>query len=106
MVDDQPTSETYYQAFRVPDEREPVQIPAVLHPTLKELYVLWSDISTCFPKATRVQFKNIYVPMLKDARLHKAKPHGIRYHPEIVLDIIYGEQGSKKINKHKSNSAR
>ncbi|KAF8943943.1 hypothetical protein BGZ47_004869 [Haplosporangium gracile] len=103
MVDDQPASDTFYQTFRVPDEREPVQIPVALHPTLKELYVLWSDIVDCFPRATRVQFKDIYVPKLKDARLYRAKPHGIRYHPEIVLDIIYGERSFKKTNKHRNN---
>jgi hypothetical protein len=71
MVDDQRASETYFQAFRVPDEKEPVQIPVVIHPTLNQLYVLWSDISDCFPKATRVQFKDVYVPKLKDARLYR-----------------------------------
>ncbi|KAF9121932.1 hypothetical protein BGW39_010152 [Mortierella sp. 14UC] len=93
--------ETYFQAFRAPDEQESILIPVVRHPTLKELYVLWSDITTCFPRATRVQYSNIFVPMLRDARLYRVKPHGIRYHPDIVLDVIYGEWVPRKTNKHK-----
>ncbi|KAG0288727.1 hypothetical protein BGZ96_007527 [Linnemannia gamsii] len=103
MVVDQHASETYFQTFRAPDEKEPVQIPVVIHPTLNQLYVLWSDISDCFPKATRVQFKDIYVPKLKDTRLYRAKPHGIRYHPGIVLDVVYGERASKKPIKSRSS---
>lgn len=71
MVDNLLTSETFFQTFRVPDEREPIRIPVVIHPTLNELYVLWSDITDCFPRATRIQFKDIYVPKLRDARLYR-----------------------------------
>ncbi|KAF9546854.1 hypothetical protein EC957_009306 [Mortierella hygrophila] len=98
MVDDQLTSDTFFQTFRVPDEREPIQIPVVIHPTLNELYVLWSDITDCFPRATRIQFKDVYVPKLRDARLYRVRPHGIRFHPGMVLDIIYGKRPVSRKN--------
>ncbi|KAG0261623.1 hypothetical protein BGZ95_004192 [Linnemannia exigua] len=101
MVEDQSTFETYFQAFRAPGEQEPILIPVVRHPILNELYVLWCDITTCFPRATRVQYTNIFVPMLKDDRLYRAKPHGIRHHPDIVLDVIYGDWVSSKVIKQK-----
>lgn len=71
MVDDLFISEPFFQSFRVPDEKEPIQIPVVLHPTLNVLYILWSDITDCFPKAARIQFKDFYVPKLRDARLYR-----------------------------------
>jgi hypothetical protein len=71
MVDDLLVSETFFQTFRVPDEKEPVRIPVVIHPTLNELYILWSDITDCFPKAARIQFQDIYIPKLRDASLYR-----------------------------------
>jgi hypothetical protein len=61
----------HFQAFRAPGEKGLIQIPVVLHPTLNELYVIWSDISDCFPEATRIQFQNVFVPKLRDPRLYR-----------------------------------
>ncbi|KAG0375512.1 hypothetical protein BGX24_008991 [Mortierella sp. AD032] len=83
---------THFQAFRAPDEKHLIQILVTLHPTLKELYVIWSDISDCFPEATRIQFQDVFVPKLRDSWLYRVKPHGIKYHPEIVLDVVYGKK--------------
>ncbi|KAF9925046.1 hypothetical protein FBU30_005125 [Linnemannia zychae] len=90
---------THFQAFHAPGEKEPILIPAVLHPTLNELYVIWSDIADCFPRMTRIQYSNMFVPKMRDERLYKVKPFGIRYHPGIVLRIVYGEQPPKRISK-------
>ncbi|KAK3838060.1 MAG: hypothetical protein J3R72DRAFT_193918 [Linnemannia gamsii] len=95
-------TDTFYQAFRSPDEVEPIQIPTVRHPTQGDLYVLWCDISTCFPEATRIQYENSFVPMMRDDRLYRVKPHGIQYHPGVVLDVIYGKRFSPK-KKNRSN---
>ncbi|KAG0378809.1 hypothetical protein BGX24_002713 [Mortierella sp. AD032] len=94
MVEDRSAFETYFQAFRAPGEQEPILIPVVRHPILNELYVLWCDITTCFPRATRVQYTNVFVPLLKDDRLY-------RHHPGIVLDVIYGDWAPKKVIKQK-----
>ncbi|KAG9061760.1 hypothetical protein KI688_006911 [Linnemannia hyalina] len=87
-------TDAHFQAFRAPDEKELILIPVSLHPTLNELYVIWSDIANCFPETRRIQFRNVYVPLLRDTRLYRVKPHGIKYHPGIVLDIVYGKRPS------------
>ncbi|KAF9082265.1 hypothetical protein BGX23_012636 [Mortierella sp. AD031] len=67
-----------------------VRIPAVRHPVQGDLYIIWSDIRHCFPGVARIQFDNIYVPMLRDEKtLYRIRPHGIRYHADIVLDVVY-----------------
>ncbi|KAF9339989.1 hypothetical protein BGZ91_003970 [Linnemannia elongata] len=72
-----------------------VHIPAVRHPIHGHLYIIWSDIRHCFPGVARIQFDNIYVPMLRDDKtLLRVKPHGIRYHAGIVLDVIYDDMMS------------
>ncbi|KAF9122549.1 hypothetical protein BGW39_009657 [Mortierella sp. 14UC] len=98
--------ETHFQAFHAPCEKRLIQIPVVLHPTLNELYVIWSDISDCFPAATRIQFQNVFIPKLRDARLYRVKPHGIKYHPGIVLDVIYGKKPSSPKRKNRSNGSQ
>ncbi|KAG0273122.1 hypothetical protein BGZ95_011053 [Linnemannia exigua] len=98
-------TDTFYQAFRSPDEIEPIQIPTVRHPTQGDLYVLWCDISTCFPEATRIQYENSFVPMMRDDRLYRVRPHGIQYHPGVVLDVIYGKKFSPKKNRSNGNGS-
>lgn len=55
-----------FQAFRSRDSSGLVHIPAVRHPIHGNFYIIWSDIRHCFPGVTRIQFDNIYVPMLRD----------------------------------------
>ncbi|KAF9154487.1 hypothetical protein BG015_000774 [Linnemannia schmuckeri] len=100
------TPDTYFQSFRSERDKGIILIPVVQHPTLGELYVIWTDITDCFPGATRIQFNNVFVPMLRDKRCYRVKPHGIRYHPGIVLDVVYGEYCSSGIRrvKHIGNS--
>ncbi|KAG0288222.1 hypothetical protein BGZ96_007972 [Linnemannia gamsii] len=89
--------ETYFQTFRSERERKGnIRIPVVQHPTLGEPYVIWTDITDCFPGACRVQYDNVFIPMLRDKRCYRVKPHGIRYHPGIVLDIVYGEKANRR----------
>ncbi|KAF9339738.1 hypothetical protein BGZ91_004877 [Linnemannia elongata] len=95
-------ADTHYQAFRVPSEKEPIFFPAYQHPITKDLYVIWSDITICFPEATRIQFRNVYVPMLRDSRLYRVKPFGIKYHPGVVLDIIFGRKPAGRKNRNSS----
>lgn len=64
-------TDAHFQAFRAPDEKELILIPVSLHPTLNELYVIWSDITNCFPETRRIQFRNVYVPLLRDTRLYR-----------------------------------
>ncbi|KAF9933260.1 hypothetical protein FBU30_006028 [Linnemannia zychae] len=96
----------FFQTFR--SEREPqgnIQIPVVQHPVEGDLYVIWTDITDCFPGATRIQYDNVFIPMLRNKRCYRVKPHGIRYHPGIVLDVIYGEQPIRKTkNRSKEKS--
>ncbi|KAF9905553.1 hypothetical protein EC991_001583 [Linnemannia zychae] len=101
MADEQPAPATYFQAFRSEREKENILIPVVRHPTQGDLYVVWSDITSCFPGTCRIQYKNVYIPMLRDARCYRVKPHGIRYHEGIVLDVIYGGKACKKLTKNK-----
>ncbi|KAF9322229.1 hypothetical protein BGZ91_004376 [Linnemannia elongata] len=103
--DHKPTSstpDTYFQAFRSERDKGLIFIPAVQHPTQGDLYVIWTDITDCFPGATRIQFDNVFVPMLRDKRCYRVKPHGIRYHPGIVLDVVYGEHGSSGVKRTKT----
>ncbi|KAG0379383.1 hypothetical protein BGX24_000646 [Mortierella sp. AD032] len=105
-ADDQPTPATYFQAFRSERDKGDIMIPVVRHPTLGDLFVIWSDITDCFPGTTRIQYKNVYIPMLRDARCYRVKPHGIRYHPDIVLDVVYGDRvASKRYIKNNSRDS-
>ncbi|KAF9129359.1 hypothetical protein BGW39_004235 [Mortierella sp. 14UC] len=98
--------EVHFQGFRAPAGNGLIQIPIVLHLTLNELYFIWSDISDCFPEATRIRFQNVFVPKLRNARLYRAKPHGIKYHPGIVLDLVYGEKTSSAKKKNRSSGCQ
>ncbi|KAF9079060.1 hypothetical protein BGX23_005195, partial [Mortierella sp. AD031] len=87
------STDTFFQTFRSEREKKGnIRIPVVRHPTLGELYVIWTDITDCFPGATRIQYDNVFIPMLRDKRCYRVRPHGIRYHPGIVLDVVYGEK--------------
>lgn len=46
---------TPFQAFRVPGEKEHILIPAIRHLIQGDLYVIWSDIAYCFLETTRIQ---------------------------------------------------
>ncbi|KAG9061797.1 hypothetical protein KI688_006948 [Linnemannia hyalina] len=97
--------ETYFQTFRSEREKKGnIRIPVVQHPTLRDLYVIWTDITDCFPGATRVQFDNVFVPMLRDKRCYRVKPHGIRYHPGIVLDVVYGDNSYRRTIKNSDHT--
>ncbi|KAG0323742.1 hypothetical protein BGZ99_002542 [Dissophora globulifera] len=85
----QPSS---FQAFRASDHPTPVQIPTVRHPATGEHYVIWTDITDCFPGVIRVQHGDIYVSLMRDQNLYRVRPHGIKHHPGVILDIIYGDQ--------------
>ncbi|KAF9963448.1 hypothetical protein BGZ65_003313 [Modicella reniformis] len=86
-----PNPEPLYQAFQAANHPHPIQIPAVRHPATGILYVIWTDITDCFPRAMRVQHGDIYVPFVRDKDLSRVRPHGIRYHPGIVLEVIYND---------------
>ncbi|KAF9905554.1 hypothetical protein EC991_001584 [Linnemannia zychae] len=108
MADDQPDTDTFFQAFRSDREKDLVLIPVNIHPTQGDLYVIWSDITDCFPGATRIQFDNVYIPKLRDKRCYRVKPHGIKYHSGIVLDVVYGDKtssGSRKIRSSGSSGS-
>ena len=66
-----PDADTHFQAFRAPGEKEHILIPVVRHPITNDIYVLWTDITDCFPGVTRIQFRNIFVPMLRNGRLYR-----------------------------------
>lgn len=66
-----PPCKTYFQEFRVSGENEHTLIPAVEHPITNDLYVIWSDITDCFPGVTKIQYANVYVPKLRDTRLYR-----------------------------------
>lgn len=98
------SSQTFFQAFRATGEKEHILIPAVQHPITKDLYVLWSDITDCFPGMIRVQYHNVYVPKLRGDDLYRIKPFGIRYHAELVLDIVYGKKSLPPVNMKSLNN--
>ncbi|KAF9922312.1 hypothetical protein FBU30_007599 [Linnemannia zychae] len=104
MAHESQTPETYFQAFRSErDKNRNILIPVVLHPTEKDLYIIWTDITACFPGATRIQYDNVYIPLLRNKRCYRVKPHGIRYHPGIVLDVIYGDTVSSTTRRIRNN---
>ncbi|KAG0080051.1 hypothetical protein BGZ90_000852 [Linnemannia elongata] len=98
------TPTTHFQEFRDPynndntNNGDPQQghilIPVVRHPITNDLYVIWGDITDCFPGVLRVQFRNVFIPMLRGDNLYRMKPFGIRYHPGIVLDVVYRKNSS------------
>ncbi|KAF9900447.1 hypothetical protein EC991_007325 [Linnemannia zychae] len=102
-------TDAFFQSFRSDRDRNrgTIRIPVVQHPVHGDLYVIWTDITDCFPGATRVQFDNVFIPMVRDKRCYRVKPHGIRYHPGIVLDVIFGEQGIRRttVNRNRAGNA-
>ncbi|KAF9976248.1 hypothetical protein BGZ75_000285, partial [Mortierella antarctica] len=90
--DSSPDTRSVYQSFHDPHDARPVKIPAVQHPATGEYYVIWSDILDCFPGVLRVQHGSYYVPYMRDDSLYRVRPHGIKYHPNVILDIVYAEQ--------------
>ncbi|KAG0276184.1 hypothetical protein BGZ95_007865 [Linnemannia exigua] len=109
-VDTETDTDSFFQAFRSARERNQggtsttIRIPVVQHPQHGDLYVIWTDITDCFPGATRVQFDNVFIPMVRDKRCYRVKPHGIRYHPGIVLDVVYGEKVTRSTIKNRSHT--
>ncbi|KAF9980061.1 hypothetical protein BGZ75_008926 [Mortierella antarctica] len=87
--DDTADTDPVYQSFRHATDARPVKIPTARHPATGECYVIWSDITDCFPGVVRVQHGEYFVPLLRNQDLYRIKPHGIRCHPGVVLDIIY-----------------
>ncbi|KAF9421060.1 hypothetical protein BGZ94_008938 [Podila epigama] len=71
------------------------------------LVVIWSDIQACFPGVVRIQDGDIYVPFERDEHLYRIKPHGIKYQPDTILDIIYRDNPTspkEKRSTRKSNT--
>ncbi|KAK3838055.1 MAG: hypothetical protein J3R72DRAFT_193376 [Linnemannia gamsii] len=95
----------HFQAFRAPGEKDTILIPVVHHPATNDLYVIWGDISDCFPDVVRVMYTNVFIPMLRGDNLYRVKPFGIKYHPGIVLDIIRGKKPSSSSRKNTSSRA-
>ncbi|KAF9911051.1 hypothetical protein EC991_004924 [Linnemannia zychae] len=91
MVETNHDTDKYFQAFRSETEQRDILIPALRHPTLNELYVIWTDITDCFPRATRIQHNDEFVPFLRDSKLSRVKPYGIQYIPGAVLDVVLGD---------------
>lgn len=69
MVETNHDTDTIFQAFRSETDRREVLIPAVRHPVLGELYVIWTDITDCFPRASRIQHDDEFIPFLRDDNL-------------------------------------
>ncbi|KAG0247765.1 hypothetical protein BG011_000958 [Mortierella polycephala] len=80
-----------YQSFRSGDRT--VRIQTFSHPVTGEPFVIWSDIADCFPGVARIQNEDVFVPLLRDERLYRVRPHGIKYHPDVALDVIYDRTG-------------
>ncbi|KAG0046794.1 hypothetical protein BGZ83_008055, partial [Gryganskiella cystojenkinii] len=78
----------HYQTFRARGNL--VRIPIV--PTLAnnaQKYVIWSDILDCFPDVLRIQNGDLYVGLLRGPNLFRVRPHGIKHHPGVILDVIF-----------------
>ncbi|KAG0265727.1 hypothetical protein BGZ95_003232 [Linnemannia exigua] len=95
----------HFQAFRAPGEKDAILIPVVRHPATNDLYVIWGDISDCFPDVVRVMYTNVFIPMLRGNNLYRVKPFGIKYHPGIILDIICGKKVGSSNRKSRSSRA-
>ncbi|KAI1298885.1 hypothetical protein EDD11_006609 [Mortierella claussenii] len=89
-----------YQSFRAQDHSHPVRIPTVRHPSTGDLYVIWTDITDCFPRVVRIQHNDVYVPLMRDQDLYRVRPHGIKYHPNVILDVVYGDSSFSQPQVH------
>ncbi|KAF9148983.1 hypothetical protein BG015_009244 [Linnemannia schmuckeri] len=79
-------ADTHFQAFCAPGEQGHILIPVVWHPTLNQLYVLWTDITDCFPGVTRIQYGNIFVPMLRNERLYRVEDEQVAVRETVDQD--------------------
>ncbi|KAI1313797.1 hypothetical protein EDD11_002504 [Mortierella claussenii] len=82
-------AEELYQDFRSRDRI--VRIQVYPHPVSGQSFVLWTDIVHCFPGCVRIQYRDVFVPLIRNESLYRIKPHGISYHPDVVLDVVYDQ---------------
>ncbi|KAF9099436.1 hypothetical protein BGX27_000608 [Mortierella sp. AM989] len=95
-----------FQSFRAVDHPHLVRIPAVRHPSSGEYYIIWTDITDCFPRVVRIQHDDVYVPFMRDQNLYRVRPHGIKYHPGMVLDVVYDDQAQQPQQQHSTHRGR
>ncbi|KAG0047006.1 hypothetical protein BGZ83_007863, partial [Gryganskiella cystojenkinii] len=93
----------HHQTFREPDGSL-IRIPVVRNKTSGDNYIIWTDIEDCFPNVLRIQQNDIYIPKLRDENFYRVTPHGIRHHPDTILDVIYRDnvfvRSTVKSSKH------
>ncbi|KAF8975356.1 hypothetical protein BGZ46_009184 [Entomortierella lignicola] len=99
-------ADAVYQTFRATDCSQLIRIPVVKHPSTQEYYVIWTDITQCFPRVSRIQHDDVFVTFMRDQNLYRVRPHGIRYHPGVVLDVIYNDQPQKLSQQNRKNHHR
>ncbi|KAG0041979.1 hypothetical protein BGZ83_001043 [Gryganskiella cystojenkinii] len=91
MTDHPPNDDQHHQTFRDQDGSL-IRIPVAPSKTTEDNYVIWTDIEDCFPNVLRIQHDDIFVPKLRDENLYRVTPHGIKYHPGVILNVIYKDQ--------------
>ncbi|KAF9293548.1 hypothetical protein BGZ88_005242 [Linnemannia elongata] len=90
-----PCTTGVFQTFR--NGFDVVRMEAVLHPVTGTFVVLWSDIKVCFPGLTRLQNKDIYVPLIRGPSAYRVIPLGIQHQPGVIIDVIYDSTAPKLV---------
>ncbi|KAF9539390.1 hypothetical protein EC957_005449 [Mortierella hygrophila] len=90
-----PCTTGVFQTFR--NGLDVVRMEAVLHPVTGTFVVLWSDIKVCFPGLTRLQNKDIYVPLIRGPSAYRVVPLGIQHQPGAIIDVIYDSTAPKLV---------
>ncbi|KAF9584906.1 hypothetical protein BGW38_004749, partial [Lunasporangiospora selenospora] len=87
-----------YQSFRLgADAHSPtirIEVEVDIETGLR--VVFWEDIEFHFPGVRHVRHGNIAISFARDAKRARIEPLCIKYHPDVVLDVIIGtsEQSS------------
>ncbi|KAG0217867.1 hypothetical protein BGX33_009299 [Mortierella sp. NVP41] len=91
-------AEEHYQSFRRGPDSRVVKIETYFHEETGQHLVDWDDVTDAFPNVTCVMNGPIVVSRAKDSRRKAIEPRCIKYHHDIVLEVVIGDVFSPEVD--------
>ncbi|KAF9105840.1 hypothetical protein BGX29_011243 [Mortierella sp. GBA35] len=91
-------AEEQYQSFRRGPDSRVVKIETYFHEETGQHLVDWDDVTDAFPNVTCVMNGPIVVSRAKDSRRKAIEPRCIKYHHDIVLEVVIGDVFSPEVD--------
>ncbi|KAG0060296.1 hypothetical protein BGZ89_012379 [Linnemannia elongata] len=86
------TDETHLQSLRQLSTGQVFQVESYYHSESQQQIILWDDMIHAFPRMTTIRNGTTVVPRARDTTSHYIEPSCIKYHPDMILDIIESEE--------------